>query len=65
MPGSLVLISPDKFKTILWGIIKHRDGKIMNKTSKKHHFVEIKIEIVMNSMDLENETLVIFDTFKN
>jgi hypothetical protein len=65
MPGSLVLISPDKFDTILWGIIKQRDGKEMNETSKRHKFVDIRIEIMMNSIELENEPLVIYNAFKN
>jgi hypothetical protein len=50
MPGSLVVLSFDYFRTFFVGIIKMRDVILMNKTHKKDGYVPINIEIVKTNV---------------
>lgn len=49
MPGSLVIISPDMFITLLVGIVKNRDSIEMNYTHKKYGYVPINVEILKSN----------------
>lgn len=45
MPGSLVVLSHDKFQSILLGILMARDPVSLNKTHKRFGYIEIPIKI--------------------
>ena len=45
MPGSLVVISNDKFKSIWLGILMGRDPITLNRTHKTLGYIEIPIKI--------------------
>jgi hypothetical protein len=46
LPGSLVVLSDDYFKTLLIGVLKNTDSKQRNETHKKYGFIQVNIEIL-------------------
>lgn len=60
LPGSLVLLSCDNFKSIFVGTIKQKDAITMNKTHKKFGFVPVNIQVV-KFLNIENPPEAILD----
>ena len=52
LPGSLIVTSPDLFKSFFVGIVRNRDTEEMNYTHKKYGYVAINIEIIKSTVDL-------------
>ncbi|CDW91038.1 UNKNOWN [Stylonychia lemnae] len=50
LPGSLIILSKDNFKTLNLFLVCDRDAKKMADTSKKYKYVEIKIQHVSNEI---------------
>ena len=50
LPGSLVALSYDDFKTITLCKVAERNNKRMNETSKKFQFIEIGVEVVISDL---------------
>ncbi|CDW74883.1 UNKNOWN [Stylonychia lemnae] len=46
LPGSLVIISKDEFKSFDFFLVSERNGKQMTETSKKFKFIDIQIQLI-------------------
>ncbi|TNV87514.1 hypothetical protein FGO68_gene11469 [Halteria grandinella] len=46
LPGSLVIVSSDNFKSYFVGILKSKDAELMNKTHRQLGYVPINIQII-------------------
>ena len=45
MNGNLLMISPDKFKSFFFGIVRGRDSRKMDMTTKKFGYARIVLEL--------------------
>lgn len=61
LPGSLVVLSPDGFKTLFVGLLKNTDSVQRNETHKRYGYVGVNIEILNSTFEYES----IHDIFLN
>lgn len=59
-PGSLVILSPDSFKTYFVGILKNSDAGLMNTTHERDGFVDINIQLMRFGSKKEGLELLVF-----
>ena len=49
LPGSLVVLSPDNFRTLYIGLLLNSDARERNKTHQKYGYVAVNVEIIKSN----------------
>eukprot|EP00347_Sterkiella_histriomuscorum_P006278 403353380 len=61
LPGSLLMISNDNFKSINFCIVVERDQRKMTETSRVHNFADITVELIIEGEVNEKQNFVNLD----